>query len=207
MYSVKHAGLVHAETSRHVHLKSCRPTAFWVEFQPQWSVATRCRCPPARAFLRAFWCSALLKGGLITCAAAILKSGSQLQRKRGVAICSATQHSVAQRSTAQRSTAQHSTAQHSTAQHSTAQHSVVHYHFSSVRPMAPATTSPHTFWPVALPLAISSAASLLMTCTTYKGVLVNLASLTALPVASPCTRAHSTSSQPVDHAKSRSAVS
>ena len=62
-----------------LHLKSWRPFSFWVEFQPQWSVATRCSRPPARPLFTAAWWCRLRRGGLMMCAAALLKSGSQLR--------------------------------------------------------------------------------------------------------------------------------
>ena len=57
---------------------------------------------------------------------------------------------------------------------------------SSVSASAPLTTSPNSFCPASWPSLISSMASLLITCTTYSGVSVTRASLTARPVASPC---------------------
>ena len=57
---------------------------------------------------------------------------------------------------------------------------------SSVSASAPLTASPNSFCPASWPSLISSIASLLITCTTYSGVSVTRASLTARPVASPC---------------------
>ena len=57
---------------------------------------------------------------------------------------------------------------------------------ASVSAMADATASPITLWPAARAETTSFSASLLITCTTYNGVLMCAASLMARPVASPC---------------------